>query len=139
MRRLVTTLALASGAVLLTAPAVLAEPYYQNCDAARAAGVAPIKVGQPGYRAGLDRDHDGVACEDPASENTPPVQNTPPVPQRGGGVTTTPGGQVSGSTLPNTGTDLPIPALLGVAGALVVGGTALVRAGVAVRRGRHRV
>jgi Excalibur calcium-binding domain len=37
--------------------------YYQNCAAARAAGVAPINAGQPGYRAGLDRDNDGVACE----------------------------------------------------------------------------
>lgn len=37
--------------------------YYKNCDAARAAGVAPLLVGQPGYRAELDRDGDGVACE----------------------------------------------------------------------------
>lgn len=40
-----------------------ANVYYQNCAAARAAGVAPIHQGQPGYRAALDRDHDGVACE----------------------------------------------------------------------------
>lgn len=37
--------------------------YYGNCAAARAAGVAPIYRGQPGYRAGLDRDNDGIACE----------------------------------------------------------------------------
>lgn len=37
--------------------------YYPNCAAARAAGVAPIRAGEPGYRAGLDRDGDGVACE----------------------------------------------------------------------------
>jgi hypothetical protein len=37
--------------------------YYPNCAAARAAGVTPIHRGQPGYRSGLDRDHDGVACE----------------------------------------------------------------------------
>ncbi|MEY8016186.1 GmrSD restriction endonuclease domain-containing protein [Mycobacterium servetii] len=37
--------------------------YYPNCKAARAAGAAPIYVGQPGYRPGLDRDGDGVACE----------------------------------------------------------------------------
>ena len=37
--------------------------YYHNCTAARAAGAAPIRVGDPGYRAGLDRDGDGVACE----------------------------------------------------------------------------
>jgi Excalibur calcium-binding domain/Staphylococcal nuclease homologue len=37
--------------------------YYENCTAARAAGAAPIYIGQPGYRAGLDGDGDGVACE----------------------------------------------------------------------------
>jgi hypothetical protein len=37
--------------------------YYPNCTAARAAGAAPIYAGQPGYRPGLDRDGDGVACE----------------------------------------------------------------------------
>nr|WP_245558895.1 excalibur calcium-binding domain-containing protein [Aestuariimicrobium kwangyangense] len=40
-----------------------ADVYYKNCTAAREAGVAPIHAGQPGYRSGLDRDHDGVACE----------------------------------------------------------------------------
>ncbi|MGZ8177851.1 GmrSD restriction endonuclease domain-containing protein [Williamsia sp. SKLECPSW1] len=37
--------------------------YYRNCAAARAAGAAPLRVGEPGYRAALDRDGDGVACE----------------------------------------------------------------------------
>ncbi|MGQ0588463.1 MAG: excalibur calcium-binding domain-containing protein [Sphingosinicella sp.] len=37
--------------------------YYPNCDAARAAGAAPIYRGQPGYRPALDRDNDGIACE----------------------------------------------------------------------------
>lgn len=39
------------------------SPYYSNCAAARAAGAAPLYSGDPGYRAGLDRDSDGVACE----------------------------------------------------------------------------
>jgi endonuclease YncB( thermonuclease family) len=39
------------------------EVYYRNCAEARAAGAAPIYRGQPGYRPGLDRDNDGVACE----------------------------------------------------------------------------
>ena len=39
-----------------------ADAYYANCDAVRAAGKAPIRRGQPGYRAGLDRDGDGQAC-----------------------------------------------------------------------------
>ncbi|WP_244925082.1 excalibur calcium-binding domain-containing protein [Actinomyces bowdenii] len=37
--------------------------YYPNCAAARAAGAAPLYAGDPGYRSGLDRDNDGIACE----------------------------------------------------------------------------
>lgn len=37
--------------------------YYRNCDAARAAGVAPLYRSEPGYREPLDADGDGVACE----------------------------------------------------------------------------
>ena len=36
--------------------------YYENCDAVRAAGAAPIRRGQPGYAAHLDRDNDGQGC-----------------------------------------------------------------------------
>ena len=37
--------------------------YYRYCSDARAAGAAPLYRNQPGYREGLDRDGDGVACE----------------------------------------------------------------------------
>ena len=37
--------------------------YYTNCDAARAAGAAPVLRGDPGYGPHLDRDGDGSACE----------------------------------------------------------------------------
>jgi TolA-binding protein len=37
--------------------------YYENCDAARAAGAAPVRRGDPGYAPHLDRDNDGVGCE----------------------------------------------------------------------------
>ena len=37
--------------------------YYANCADAWAAGAAPLHRGDPGYRAGLDRDDDGIACE----------------------------------------------------------------------------
>tara|TARA_R110000850_G_scaffold41615_1_gene106575 strand:- start:7825 stop:8181 length:357 start_codon:yes stop_codon:yes gene_type:complete len=37
--------------------------YYPNCSAARAAGAAPVKRGQPGYASHLDRDNDGIGCE----------------------------------------------------------------------------
>lgn len=50
------------------APTAAPEPqsasaYYANCDEAKAAGAAPLQAGDPGYRAGLDRDGDGTACE----------------------------------------------------------------------------
>ena len=51
------------------APATQTEPrqasrgevYYANCAAARAAGAAPVRRGDPGYARHLDRDGDG--CE----------------------------------------------------------------------------
>jgi hypothetical protein len=36
---------------------------YENCDAVRAAGAAPIHQGDPGYSTDLDGDGDGSACE----------------------------------------------------------------------------
>lgn len=36
---------------------------YANCAAARAAGAAPVRRGEPGYGPHLDRDNDGVGCE----------------------------------------------------------------------------
>lgn len=37
--------------------------YFNNCNAARRAGKAPILKGQAGYRPALDGDNDGIACE----------------------------------------------------------------------------
>lgn len=45
------------------AASVPAAVYYANCTAVRAAGAAPIRLGQPGYSSKLDRDGDGVGCE----------------------------------------------------------------------------
>ena len=36
---------------------------FANCAAARAAGAAPVRQGEPGYGRHLDRDGDGVGCE----------------------------------------------------------------------------
>ena len=36
---------------------------YSGCKEVRAAGKAPLYSGQPGYRAGMDGDGDGIACE----------------------------------------------------------------------------
>lgn len=37
--------------------------YFENCSAAKAAGAAPVRTGDPGYSRDLDRDGDGVGCE----------------------------------------------------------------------------
>jgi colicin import membrane protein len=49
----------------LPAPAApeVTSVYYDNCTAARNAGAAPVRVGDPGYAGHLDRDGDGVGCE----------------------------------------------------------------------------
>lgn len=39
------------------------DVYYRSCAAAHADGRSNIPIGSPGYRPGLDRDGDGVACE----------------------------------------------------------------------------
>lgn len=36
---------------------------FANCTAARAAGAAPVREGDPGYGRHLDRDGDGIGCE----------------------------------------------------------------------------
>lgn len=53
-----------------SAPVVVEDPepapadvYYKNCTAAREAGAAPVRKGDPGYGKHLDRDGDGTACE----------------------------------------------------------------------------
>ncbi|WP_243878878.1 excalibur calcium-binding domain-containing protein [Streptomyces sp. KS 21] len=37
--------------------------YFKSCAEAKAAGAAPMRRGQPGYRDALDRDKDGIACD----------------------------------------------------------------------------
>lgn len=39
------------------------DVFYKNCTAVRSAGVAPIRVGDPGWDTKFDRDGDGVGCE----------------------------------------------------------------------------
>jgi hypothetical protein len=45
------------------APAAPGDVTYENCAAARAAGAAPLREGDPGYATKLDGDGDGTACE----------------------------------------------------------------------------
>lgn len=48
---------------LVQVPAPAPAAYYQNCSAVRAAGAAPIRVGDPGFQSKFDGDGDGVGCE----------------------------------------------------------------------------
>lgn len=41
---------------------------YSNCDEAEAAGAAPLRRGDPGYSSNLDRDDDGIACDQAATD-----------------------------------------------------------------------
>lgn len=40
------------------------QRYYTDCTQPRQAGAAPIRQTEPGYRAELDRNRNGLACED---------------------------------------------------------------------------
>jgi hypothetical protein len=40
-----------------------AAVYFPGCNAVRAAGLAPLYRGEPGYRPEMDGDDDGIACE----------------------------------------------------------------------------
>ncbi len=71
MRRVLTTCP-DEKAVVSTLPITSAAPaeapgrspqLYDTCAAARAAGAAPVRQGDPGYGRHLDRDGDGVGCE----------------------------------------------------------------------------
>lgn len=53
------------------APATSPTVYYQNCNKARRAGAAPLFPGDPGYREKLDKDGNGIACD----ENVPKGQS----------------------------------------------------------------
>ncbi|HEX8481972.1 MAG TPA: excalibur calcium-binding domain-containing protein [Allosphingosinicella sp.] len=55
----------ASGARTLgrTARRQAASVYFPGCNEVRAAGLAPLLRGEPGYRPEMDGDDDGIACE----------------------------------------------------------------------------
>jgi excalibur calcium-binding domain-containing protein/uncharacterized protein DUF4189 len=56
---------------LAPTPTASAMP-FSNCDQVEAAGLAHLTAGEPGYRASLDRDGDGVACETGSSTSYSP-------------------------------------------------------------------
>lgn len=77
-----TVFAVAGLSTMSIAPAVAAP--FANCDDARAAGNTNIPVTSPYYSSDLDRNNDGVACEDETAgggvivEPVPPVAPQPP-------------------------------------------------------------
>lgn len=87
-------------------PAPSTAAFYPNCTAARAAGVAPIPRGKPGYRAALDEDNDGFACDTTSAGSTPtPAGPTPTV--SGTGVPVNPLPTPTESTAPVDPTPTP--------------------------------
>lgn len=50
-------------AALAFAPSATAQPPFQNCTQAKAAGVCNIPSSSPYYQSKLDRDGDGIGCE----------------------------------------------------------------------------
>lgn len=46
------------------APATTSTVYYQNCNKAERAGAAPLYPGDPGYSTKLDKDGNGIACDE---------------------------------------------------------------------------
>jgi hypothetical protein len=70
--RLFAFIALVMASATTDASAQTGGVFYRNCDAARAAGAAPIRRGQPGYGPHLDRDGDGIACEPYRGNRNPP-------------------------------------------------------------------
>lgn len=72
---------------------------FSTCTEAYAAGYANIPKSSPNYAAKLDRDHDGIACDQPPAGFTPHTQ----------------AGTATSERLPQTG-----PGEVGAAGALVL-------------------
>ena len=62
--RRVTAAALALAVLLTAAASCNDSPHYANCDEAEAAGAAPLHRDDPGYRPELDRNRDGIACQE---------------------------------------------------------------------------
>ena len=61
-RRRVAVPAVRPARAFASAPPAAAV-HYSGCNEVRAAGLAPLYRGQPGYRPDMDGDDDGIACE----------------------------------------------------------------------------
>ncbi|HSP36704.1 MAG TPA: excalibur calcium-binding domain-containing protein [Frankiaceae bacterium] len=132
MKRLLSLSAAAAsvgvGLVVVASPASAA--YYANCTQARAAGQTDIPRSSSSYRAALDRDGDGIACESGGESSTSTSTSA------GATTTSSGGGLRTGSITVNTGSggqadriSSAVPVAAGGLGVLVLGGSA-----VALRR-----
>lgn len=119
--------------VLSATPAMAVGTAFDSCDDAAASGMSNIPTGAPGYGAHLDRDLDGIACE----EGSPGDGAVTPVPNHADS-----GQQVT--QMPVGGVDTGVPAenpadisAIALTGGLVLaaagGGTYLLRRRAAVR------
>lgn len=97
--------------------------HFTSCADAYAHGYANIHKGQPGYRIGLDRDHDNVACDQPPAGFTPHPSTTPHSTPP-----TTPTISHSSASTPGGGPQLPLTG----PGEAVGGGLVLALVGVAI-------
>ena len=86
-------------------PPAAGEVVYENCEAAIAAGAAPILAGQAGYSLDLDGDANGVACDSYVA----PEPTQPPA-----------AGDAGPATLPQTGSEDTAPALFVLALSLLL-------------------
>ncbi|MET0423088.1 MAG: excalibur calcium-binding domain-containing protein [Actinoplanes sp.] len=66
-----------AAAVPPSRPASAKAVRYADCAAVQAAGVPTLLRGRPGYRAALDQDGDGKACEPNGDDAIPPGRNDP--------------------------------------------------------------
>jgi hypothetical protein len=62
-RRTVAVAASSGARTFRPAPRKAASVYFPGCNEVRAAGLAPLLRGEPGYRPEMDGDDDGIACE----------------------------------------------------------------------------
>jgi hypothetical protein len=108
-----------------------ARVYYENCTEVRDVLGRSILLGEEGYRAGLDRDGDGIGCELDTEGN-----RTDEGAGNGGVLVTDDDDESTGSTgqLAYTGAGDSMKIAGGIGVGLLALGAGMVRAG----RGRHR-
>jgi LPXTG-motif cell wall-anchored protein len=121
-RRIIPVVLLVFGALVVAAPAALAQAGDQDCSdfASQAAAQAHLRA-DPSDPDGLDGDSDGIACESLGA----PFDRTPVVAADGSaGSGLTPGAGGTGGTLGQTGPrSMPT---LGIGGLLLAAGAVLV-------------